>query len=68
MDFNLAALNLSQHPSASLKVHRLSQAIPHGLEHQRMVRQFDVGGAGVVLAGYLGREGGGQEVVGAHTQ
>ena len=48
------------------QAHGLGEAVAGGLEHQRVVRRLDVAGVGVVLALHLGREHGGQQVVGAH--
>ena len=66
--FDLTIFDLSQDLLVSFQVHGLGQAISNGFEHKRVVRGLDVTGRSVVLASYLGRENGCQQVVGPHSQ
>ena len=65
-NFNFASLEGGQQVTAALQVHRPGEGVPERLEDQRVVRNFNVGSGGVVLASDLGREDGRQQVVGPH--
>ena len=52
----------------TLEVHRLCEAVPQGLEDQRMLRDLDVACRGVVLALDLRWEDRGQQVFGPHPK
>ena len=65
---NLATLDACQHFLESRRVHCLREAVADGLEDQGMVRRLDVARRRVILACYLGREDGGQQVFGPHPQ
>ena len=64
---DVTVLDRGQHVVEALDVHRFRQAVAQCLEHDRMVRHLDVARRSVVLAGDLGREHRGQQVVGAHA-
>ncbi len=56
-----------EHGAQAVRVHRLDQAVAHGLAHQRVVGDLDGAAAVVVLAGGLGREHRREQVLGAHA-
>ena len=65
---DVSSLYRCHHLFQALDVHRLGEAVAQRLEDQRMVRDLDVAGRGVVLALNLRREDRGQQVVRAHSK
>ena len=66
MEADLAGLDALEHVDQAVDVHRLVQAVVDGLADERVVGDLERAGE-VLLAADLGREDGGEQVVGAHA-